>query len=475
MLIGSTMVKTLSSHDRDWEFDPPWGHSFLTSEIDWQRPYERYETMRNNIVATGAEEIHYEIREIVAVAKEFEKMGVKVSWENIGDPVNKGEKIPAWIKSIVKEAADDESTYAYSPTMGLEKTRDFLAEQTNKRGGIKITKDDIIFFNGLGDAISKVYGLLKREARVVGPSPAYTTHSSSEAMHASTKPLTYNLDPHNHWYPDLDDLRKKVEYNPVVSGITIINPNNPTGAVYPKEIMREIVDIAKEFDLFVISDEIYANIYYNGTKSVLLGDIIGDVCGISMKGISKEVPWPGARCGWIEVYNADKDSMFKRYIKSIIDDKMLEVCSTTLPQSVIPNIYSDKRYRDHQKERNKLFEKRAILAHAMLEEVNGIHAERANGAFYMTVVFEKQLNNKQKLKIENKNVREYVERIVSNVAPDKRFAYYLLGATGICIVPLSGFESDLNGFRITLLETDEKRFEWIFKTLAKSIQEYLNS
>ena len=431
--------------------------------------------MRNNIVATGAEEIRYEIREIVAVAKQFEKMGIEVSWENIGDPVNKGEKIPAWIKAIVKEAADEDINYAYSPTTGLEKTREFLADLANKRNGMRITKDDIIFFNGLGDAIGKIYGLLQKEARVLGPSPAYTTHSSSEAIHAGTKPLTYLLDRNNHWYPDLDDIRKKVKYNPAVSGITVINPNNPTGAVYPKDTMEGIVDIAREFDLFVVSDEIYANIHYNGTKPTLLSDVIGDVCGISMKGISKEIPWPGARCGWIEVYNADRDPVFKRYIKSIIDDKMLEVCSTTLPQSVIPKIYSDKRYKEHQIERNKIFEGRSNLAHSMLKDVPGIQVEMANGAFYMTVVFEKELNNRQRLKIENNTVREYVEKLVSDVAPDKRFAYYLLGATGICIVPLTGFESDLNGFRITLLETNEKRFEWIFKTLAKSIGEYLNS
>jgi aspartate/methionine/tyrosine aminotransferase len=433
--------------------------------------------MRNNIVAAGAEEIRYEIREIVEVAKQFEKLGIKISWENIGDPVSKGEKIPDWIKKIVQDAAGKDMTYAYSPTKGLEETREFLANLTNKRGGAKITKEDIIFFNGLGDAIGKVYGLLRKEARIIGPSPAYSTHSSSEAIHAGTIPITYTLDPKNKWYPDIEDLRKKVKYNPAISGINIINPNNPTGAVYPKEVMEGVVEIAKEFDLFVISDEIYANICYNKSKPGLLGDVIGDVCGLSMKGISKEVPWPGARCGWIEVYNADKDPVFRRYVKSILDDKMLEVCSTTLPQSVIPKIFSDLRYAEQHEKRNKIFEKRANLAYNALKDVPGINAQMANGAFYMTVVFEKKLTDKQKLSIDNKKVKEYVEKLVSaeGFALDKRFTYYLLGATGICVVPLTGFESKLHGFRITLLETEDKKFEWIFKTLAKSIGEYLKS
>ena len=143
--------------------------------------------------------------------------------------------------------------------------------------------------------------------------------------------ISYNLDPHNLWYPDLNDLRMKVKYNPAISGILVINPDNPTGAVYPKEVLQEIVAIAREYDLFIVCDEIYTNMAYNGKKAVPLAEVIGDVCGISMKGISKELPWPGSRCGWIEVYNQKNDPVFTKYVKSILDDKMLEVCSTTLP------------------------------------------------------------------------------------------------------------------------------------------------
>ena len=103
--------------------------------------------MRNNIVSIGADELKYEIREIVAVAKGFGNLGREIIWENIGDPVQKGEKIPDWIKEIVIEANRDDATYAYSPTKGLEATREFLAQMSNKNGNVKITKDDIILFN----------------------------------------------------------------------------------------------------------------------------------------------------------------------------------------------------------------------------------------------------------------------------------------------------------------------------------------
>ncbi len=432
--------------------------------------------MRNNIVSLGADELKYEIREIVAVAKEFGKLGKEILWENIGDPVQKGEKIPDWIKEIVVEANRQDASYAYSPTKGLESTREFLAQWANKNGKVHITKEDIIFFNGLGDAISKIYGQLKREYRVIGPSPAYSTHSSAEASHAGAEYISYNLDPHKLWYPDLTDLRMKVKYNPAISGILVINPDNPTGAVYPKEVLQEIVAIAREYDLFIVCDEIYINMAYNGKKAVALAEVIGDVCGISMKGISKELPWPGSRCGWIEVYNQKNDPVFTKYVKSIVDDKMLEVCSTTLPQKVIPKIFGDSRFKAHVEGRNRKYERRSNIAYELLKDITGIVVNRTNGAFYMTVMFEEGvLNGRQSLPLGNTAVKELVEKITKDVALDKRFVYYLLATTGICVVPLTGFNCTLKGFRITLLENDEAKFDQIFKTVREKIIEYLKS
>jgi len=432
--------------------------------------------MRNNIVSSGAEELRYEIREIVAVAKEFGKLGVEIIWENIGDPVQKGEPIPGWIKDIVSQATQDDATYAYSPTKGLEATREFLAQRANENGNVQITKEDILFFNGLGDAISKIYGRLKKEYRVIGPSPAYSTHSSAEAAHAGAEYISYNLEPGNFWYPDVNDLRMKVKYNPAISGVLIINPDNPTGAVYPREILQEIVAIAREYDLFVVCDEIYINMAYNGKKAVHLAEVIGDVCGISMKGISKELPWPGSRCGWIEVYNQKNDAVFTKYVKSILDDKMLEVCSTTLPQTVIPRILGDKRFPAHLEQRNRTYERRSNTAYNLLKDLPGIVVNRTNGAFYMTLMFEENaLNERQALPIADPKVKALVEKITAGVALDKRFVYYLLAATGICVVPLTGFNCNLKGFRITLLESDNARFERIFTTVRDQIAAYLKS
>ncbi|BCR06895.1 aminotransferase [Desulfuromonas versatilis] len=434
--------------------------------------------MRNNIVHIGAGELTYEIRAIVEIAEKLQKLGIKTNMENIGDPVAKGEKIPLWMKEIVADLAMKDCSYGYCATKGLLETRQFLAEMTNRRGKAQITPDDIIFFNGLGDAIQKVYGLLRREARVIGPSPTYSTHSSGEAAHAGQKPVCYRLDPDNNWYPDLDDLRLSVKYNPAISGILIINPDNPTGAVYPERILKEIVAIAREYDLFLICDEIYQNLVFNGQATKPISDLIGDVPAISMKGISKELPWPGARCGWIEVYNADKDPVFKRYIQSIVDSKMVEVCSTTLPQKAIPRIMSHPEYPVYLEERKSRYERCSNIAYRILKEVPGVMVNRTNGAFYMSVAFkEDTLTHDQTLPIDNREVRALVEGLVSQpgVSLDKRFVYYLLASTGICVVPLSSFFTPQRGFRITLLEPDEAEFTRIFETIAANITAYLNS
>jgi aspartate/methionine/tyrosine aminotransferase len=435
--------------------------------------------MRRNIVIDGADQLTYEIRGIVNFAKEIEKEGQEIYWENVGDPVEKGQEIPIWMKEIVKNLVDNNLTWAYSPTKGLLETRKYLAEKVNKRKNAYLDPENIVFFNGLGDAISKVYSLLRRQARVISPNPSYPTHSSAEAAHSGYEPITYNLDPKNNWLPDLKDLELKVKYNDSIVGILIINPDNPTGMVYPEETLKKIVELAKKYNLFLISDEIYHDLTYNNKKAISISDLIEDVPTIIMKGISKELPWPGSRCGWVEFYNVDKDENFKRYVKSIVDSKMLEVCSTTLPQAAIPEIYSHPNYELFRKERTNEIEKRANYIYEELKNVNGIIVNKTYGAFYTSIIFEKEkLTKTQKLHIFNENVKRKVEKKINennNQSLDFNFVYYLLGATGICVVPISSFASDLLGFRITLLEKDFEKFKKNVKILKEKIIEYLNS
>ena len=429
------------------------------------------------MLSEGANELSYEIREIVKKADQLRALGMNIAWENIGDPIQKNHILPDWIKQIVANLVMQNDVYSYCPSKGILETREFLAQQTNALGGVQIDADDICFFNGLGDAISKVYQFITHTSRVIGPSPAYSTHSSAEAAHANHEPITYKLDPANNWYPDLDDLYNKVKYNPSIVGILIINPDNPTGMIYPLETLKRIVEIAREFNLFLIADEIYINITYNGSKAYSLAEIIEDVPGISMKGISKELPWPGSRCGWVEYYNRDKDVEFDKFCQTLDNAKMIEVCSTKLPQLAIPKIMGDPRFKTYRGKTNQNIGKRSKIISNILKDIPQLMFNETNGAFYNTIIFkEGTLHKTQTLKIENAAIRNLVEKWVANEKQlDKRFVYYLLGAKGVCVVPISSFCSELHGFRVTLLEEDEALLTRVFTDIKEGVIEYLAS
>jgi aspartate/methionine/tyrosine aminotransferase len=428
-------------------------------------------------ISRGGSGLTYEIRNIVLIANKLKEYGVDIIWENIGDPVQKGEKIPDWMKEVLTEIIKDDASFAYSPTKGVDSTRQFLADRLNSRGKVQITLEDIIFFNGLGDAIARAYSSIQVDARMIMPEPTYSTHFMAEVLHASFPPNTYRLNPYNGWSPDMRELEQKVRSHRAIVGILVINPDNPTGFVYPEETLKQIVRIAKENDLFLVFDETYINIVFNGKKTVPLSDIVGDVPAISMKGISKELPWPGARCGWMEVYNAGKDPIFDRFINTILHQKMSEVCSTTLPQLAIPKIMTHPEYQKYLDKRKKHYEQLSNIAYKILKDVPCLMVNKTNGAFYMTIVFnESGLNSNQTLHIKNKEVREFVESLVKEpIEHDKRFVYYLLAATGICVVPLTSFFTSLLGFRMTLLDKDDAEFEYTIKTIAEKFTEYTNS
>lgn len=434
--------------------------------------------MRQKLLRDGANELSYEIRGIVKKAEQLEQLGYDILWENIGDPIQKNHKLPQWMKDIISGLLYEDSTYGYSHSKGVLSTREFLADLNNKRGGAQVAPEDITFFNGLGDAIQKIYQYVIPTSRVIGPSPAYSTHSSAEAAHANHHPITYKLDPDNSWYPDMDDLYNKVKYNPSIVGILIINPDNPTGMVYPRSILERMVAIAKEFDLFLICDEIYMNIVYNGATTCTLAEVVGDVPAISLKGISKEFPWPGARCGWAEYYNRTADSQFAKLCETIDNAKMIEVSSTKLPQLAIPRIMQDSRYEAFLDETRKKIGSRSAYLNEIFSDVPYVKFNQTNGAFYNTMIFEPGvLNEKQLLKIEDGRVQELLDSwfAANHMTLDKRFVYYLLAAKSVCIVPISSFASDLLGFRLTLLEEDEQLIEETFKRIKEGVIEYCES
>lgn len=431
--------------------------------------------MRTTIAHSGTKKLHYEIREIVDFGNALIKAGQPITWENIGDPVAAGETVAPWIREIVMDLMKEDKAWAYCPSRGVLETREFLADiVSNRPNSVKITPNDILFFNGIADAVDKIYDLMKSENRVLMPAPSYPTHSSNEGKRGDYSFLQFRLDPKNNWLPDLEDIENKVKYNPQVVAIAIVNPDNPTGAVYPRETLEAIVAIARKYGLFIICDEIYAHICYNGAEPIHISQVLGDVPGLALRGISKDIPWPGSRCGWIEMLNSDASPEFREYCDALIKSKMMEVCSTTLPQLAIPRIYGDPRYLGLMEERAKMFEKRSNQVYDYFKNnVPGVIVHRTQGAFYFCVTFEDGvLSDKQTLPISNPTVRAMVENGVKGQPLDKRFVYYMMGSDGVCVTPLTGFHTDINGFRLTTLRPDDVARGEILERIGSCIRRY---
>jgi len=432
--------------------------------------------MRNSLLPSGLPQVNYGIRQIVGKGFEREKLGYPVIWENIGDPVQKGMQLPGWMKDIISAEIQDNSTFGYCDSKGLPATREFLAQRTNDFGGCQISAEDITFFNGLGDAIARLYSLLSDNTRVLLPSPTYPAHTGAEKLRIRGNPITYTLDPSTGWVPQPDEIRRIIEQNKEISAILIVNPDNPTGVVYSKEILLELVQIAREYDLFIIADEIYENLVYDG-EMVRLSEIIGDVPGIAMKGISKEIPWPGSRCGWLEYYNRKSDREFSELCDRIDQCKMTEVCSTTLPQKVIPGIMSNSEYSGFLNSRvTNLAEKMSLLKQR-IDTLEGVECKGGQGAFYAAIHLETKLHKSdmdpQLLgDVERSLYLKWTDNLEASA--DLYLAYYLLAGTGVCTVPLSGFDTQVSGIRLTLLEQDLGRFEHMLDQLEYGLGKVFN-
>jgi aspartate/methionine/tyrosine aminotransferase len=240
--------------------------------------------------------------------------------------------------------------------------------------------------------------------------------------------------------------------------------------------LEEFVSIARKHKLFLIADEIYANLVYDPDNFVSIAEFAKDIPMVIMRGLSKEVPWPGSRCGWVEFYNLGTDKDFARYAQSIEEAKMTEVCSTTLPQLVLPVILGDPRYPKHLARRRAKYIRRAKEAVQSLNAHPALNVVMPKGAFYLSVTFNDKFVNKSfVLKAANHKAQKLLDKELTGVASqdfDKRFCYQLMAHNGVCVVPLStGFISHTPGFRMTLLEEDDAKFSQTLAAIKKAIGE----
>ena len=425
--------------------------------------------------------LKYDIRALAVIAEKLKALGVNIwAWENIGDPITQGHKVPAWMKDIFKKNADNNANWGYSPTEGLASAREFIAQEENN-SGFPLNKNDVVFASGLGHAINILYqAVLGSGCRTIHPSPTYPAHSSSESFFAGQPPIFYKCDPKNNWQPNLKDLEEKIKQHPEIGFILIIMPNNPTSVCYSDETLRSMANLARTYRLGVISDETYLRLVYKNQKQTSLAEIM--MAGkpfplVIMKSASKDIPWPGGRVGWMEFYNLESDKNFLEFEETIKQSLRVQVCSTTMTQAVLPKIYGNRRYPGYLRGFIEKLEEQSAYISSQLNSIPGVSCVRGQGAFYLSAVFkEGALKPGQALPIQNQEAKQYIEFLTKDPALplDKRLAFYLMASKGIFLTPLSSFEGPL-GFRVTTLKTKLAETKKVYAALKSSIKEYLQS
>lgn len=440
--------------------------------------------MRNLLQNDNVKLMKYGIREIVDIAQRIKELDpdFQLIPENIGDPIPKGWPVPPFLKTLIKEEIDrsGDQVFGYSHSRGLPETRKWVCEYARRFSpSSNLDYEYVLFVSGLGAGISALYHMLPHGQRIIQPTPSYPTHASMESFSATAGTISYKLDPHNDWQPDLEDLEAQIQAHPEVTGILVINPNNPTGAVYSKQTIERIVEIAEKYQLFIVSDEVYFRMVYNGYEFAQITEIAHNrVPLIVMRGISKDVPWPGGRCGWLEFHNIHLDKDFQAYAEAIKKRVLMEVCSVSLPQFILPKIYDHPDFQSWSDEYNSQLQYNSNHIADTLGQSDKMIVNRTNGAFYMMPLFkEGVLNDRQTLPIQNPQVKAYIEEQVSrpDFPLDQRFTYYLLATTGVCVVPASGFFSPYSGFRLTTLDRDEARRAKTYESVLGAIEQYTRS
>ncbi|MDO8667637.1 MAG: aminotransferase class I/II-fold pyridoxal phosphate-dependent enzyme [bacterium] len=437
--------------------------------------------MKNLINRERTALLKYDIRALVVIAEKLKALGINIwAWENIGDPIKQGHIAPAWMKEIIKKTAEKNSNYGYSPTEGLLEAREFIAREENIKS-LPLKKEDVVFASGLGHAINMLYqSLLGGGRRVIHPAPTYPAHSSSEAFFAGAAPLFYSCRAENNWQPDLNDLEEKIIKHPEISFILTIFPNNPTGVCYSDEILRGIARLARRYDLGIISDETYLRLLYKNQTQTGMAKIMLEEKPfplIVMRSMSKDIPWPGGRSGWLEFYNLGQDKNFSELEETVKQGLRVQVCSTTMIQDALPLIYGDPRYREHLQNFIEKLEEQSQYISTLLNTIKGISCVPGQGAFYLAAVFKDGvLKPRQTLPIANAEAKKYIESLTSDpdLPLDKRFAFYLMASKGIFLTPLTSFEGPL-GFRVTTLKTDLEETKKVYDEIKFAIEEYLGS
>jgi len=327
-------------------------------------------------ISSNAKKFRSPIRDMIKVAKELEAKGKKIFYFNIGDPNKFDFDTPKYLKDELAKVAKEKSGY-YSTSVGDEELIDSIVKRENEKNKTSLTKDDVVITNGISEGLIFLFGTILegKGGEILLPGPAYPPYLQWIGFFGGTA-VGYKTDEGNGWQPDVDDIRKKITDKTEL--LVVINPNNPTGAVYEKKTLKEIVDVAGEFNVPLVSDEIYDQLIFGDIEHVGLSSLTKDVPLIGLNGFSKAYLIPGWRLGYIYFHNPNGElNELKTAVKAEATQR-LSACTPIM--KACAKAYKSK---DHIKELNKKLKERAEFAFKRFNEMERISAVKPKGAFYI--------------------------------------------------------------------------------------------
>ncbi len=320
----------------------------------------------------------YDIRgPVMDEANQMIKQGTDILKLNIGNPAPFGFRAPQALLDQINENLYH--TEGYSDSKGLLSAREAIVTYCRKKGIEKVTADDVYTGNGVSELITlSMQGLLDYGDEILVPSPDYPLWTASVTLAGGTA-VHYRCDEKSDWYPDLNDIKSKITER--TKGIVIINPNNPTGALYSQELLEEIVTICRENKLIIFADEIYDRLVLDGLKHVSIAALAPDLFTITFNGLSKSHLIAGYRCGWMALCG-DK-SFAKGYVEGINLLSSMRLCSNVPAQSVIGSaLQMEEETEKLICKGGRIYEQREYIYEALCQ-IPGISVVKPKAAFYM--------------------------------------------------------------------------------------------
>jgi len=330
------------------------------------------------IKSSKLDNVCYDIRgPVLQHAMRLEEEGHRVLKLNIGNPAPFGFAAPdEIIQDVIRNLANAEG---YSESKGLFSARKAIMQNCQLIGIPNVDIGDIYLGNGVSELIvMATQALLNDGDEVLVPAPDYPLWTAAVNL-AGGKPVHYVCDEQSDWFPDMDDIRSKISDR--TKAIVIINPNNPTGAVYSKELLQQVVELAERHNLVVFADEIYDKILYDGARHIPMGSLVNQNLCITFNGLSKAYRLAGFRSGWL-IVSGDKKRA-RSYIEGLDMLSSMRMCANVPAQFAIQTALGGyQSINDLVLPKGRLHEQREI-AHRMLTDIPGVSCVKPRGGLYM--------------------------------------------------------------------------------------------